>query len=426
MTTPDIKNGNGMAELAERTARELNIVSPAMKVLIESGTLIPWREITLETAPFLRYNLEYQYPDTDTFLSDRSDRDVLAGLRRRFIEALKTETDQGKDKDGSNESPDDQDLDITAGILKRSAIIPLLTAPEEQSLARTMYRSRVIKSEDSKIALAQFFSGEVVDPEPVIANRHDITVDLIEVIHEDAKDAQEVFVEANQRLVIKKARSFIGRGVELPDLISGGNLGLLRGLEKFEYWRGNKFSTYGNYWIRQNIDRIVADQGSSIRTPVHMQELMAKLGRVKREAEQELGRDVTYAEAARIAGVDEEKVMTVLRAHNVDSLSSPVSDDDDRCLEEIVGDDSGKTVSDEASYGFLRDALDLVLGRLIPEDRKAIEMRFGLNGGDEKTLEDVGKALGVTKERARQREKKALRALRQPRIKRALQDYAEI
>jgi RNA polymerase primary sigma factor len=290
--------------------------------------------------------------------------------------------------------------------LKEIGRVPLLTAEEEVSLAKRMEKGR-----DSRRKLAQ----GVEDWEE--------RERLLWLVR-DGQAAQEHLIKANSRLVVSVAKKYVGRGVPFLDLIQEGNIGLIRAVKKFDYRRGYKFSTYATWWIRQAVTRAIADQGRTIRVPVHMYEQINRLTRTSRQLVQELGRDPTTEEIAEELGVSPRKVEHIMRVSQRPlSLEMPVGEEEDSYLGDFIEDEDAAAPNEAAGQQILREVIDEIFQSLTPREVRILQLRFGLVDGYCYTLEEVGKKFGVTRERIRQIEAQALSRLRHPSRSRKLRDY---
>jgi len=299
------------------------------------------------------------------------------------------------------------DTDDTIGLyLKEVGRVPLLTAVEEVELAQRIERGRLAREELARGNITQRRRQE------------------LQILIEDGWAAREHLITANSRLVISVAKKYMGRGVPFLDLIQEGNIGLIRAAKKFDYRRGHKFSTYATWWIRQAVTRAIADQGRTIRVPVHMGDQINKLLRVQHQLTQRLGRDPSVEELAVALEVTPQKVENMIQvARRPLSLETPTDDEEDSVLGDFIQDDEFPAPDDTATYNLLREHLDSVLDGLPPREVRILQLRYGLLDGQAYTLEEVGRKMGVTRERVRQIEAQALSRLRHPAIRRKLREY---
>jgi RNA polymerase primary sigma factor len=299
--------------------------------------------------------------------------------------------------------------DDTVGLyLKEMARVPLLNLEEEVSLAK-----RIERGNHAELELAK------LNGRPSAKERAEL-----QGFVQDARAARDHLIKANTRLVVSIAKRYMGRGVPFLDLIQEGNLGLMKAVEKFDYHRGYRFSTYATWWIRQTITRAIADQGRTIRVPVHMSDRIRRLYKVARQLEQDLGRKATPEEIARVLDLDARKVQWMMRVSwRPLSLESPVGEEEDTELGSFVEDEATPTPTESAHENLLREKIEEVLATLSPREARILRLRFGLHNGRPYTLEEVGQKFGLTRERIRQIEGKALRRLRHPRRSRQLRDY---
>ena len=304
--------------------------------------------------------------------------------------------------------------------LKEIGKVPLLSAEEEIELAKNMEAGAVAKE---KIAILK--SREENATEEELAEIKEEIKNLQKDL--DAGDeAKKRLAEANLRLVVSIAKRYVGRGMLFLDLIQEGNLGLIKAVEKFDYRKGYKFSTYATWWIRQAITRAIADQARTIRIPVHMVETINKLIRVSRQLLQELGREPSPEEIAAEMNMPVERVREILKiSQEPVSLETPIGEEEDSHLGDFIQDDNVPVPADAAAFTLLKEQLVEVLGTLTEREQKVLRLRFGLDDGRARTLEEVGKEFNVTRERIRQIEAKALRKLRHPSRSRKLKDYLD-
>jgi len=333
-----------------------------------------------------------------------------------------------EDRLGDNELPradeddgeidDDEAFDLsgvssddTVGLyLKEMARVPLLSNDEEIDLARRLEMGNAAREELMRL-------GGDLSPE-IIAELNDLI--------EDGKLARDHLIKANTRLVVSIAKKYMGRGVHFLDLIQEGNLGLMKAVEKFDYTRGFRFSTYATWWIRKTITRAIADQGRTIRVPVHMSDRIRRLYKTQRQLEQELGRKPTPEEIATAMDLEPRKVQWMLKVSwRPMSLERPVGEEEDSELGSFIEDLTTPTPTQSAYQNLLHEKVEEVLGTLTAREARILRLRFGLQNGRSYTLEEVGQKFGLTRERIRQIEGRALRRLRHPRRSRQLRDFTQ-
>ena len=312
-----------------------------------------------------------------------------------------------------------EDLSVPEGIniddhvkmyLKEIGKVNLLTPEEELSLAKRMADGETAKEQLEEI-------GEEIDED---------TKKQIDLLIADGEKAKKSLAEANLRLVVSIAKRYVGRGMLFLDLIQEGNLGLIKAVDKFDYTKGYKFSTYATWWIRQAITRAIADQARTIRIPVHMVETINKLVRVSRQLVQELGREPTPEELAKELNMPVDKVREISKiSQEPGSLETPIGEEEDSHLGDFIPDEDAPAPSEAASFVLLKEQLGAVLETLSEREAKVLRLRFGLDDGRARTLEEVGKEFDVTRERIRQIEAKALRKLRHPSRSKKLKDFLD-
>ena len=328
--------------------------------------------------------------------------------------------------------------------LKEIGKVPLLTAQEEVAIAKRMENGDIAQKmldtlfkdvEDgdtsrvtSREELEHFLRSdeqraEMDEKLPILVGRN--KGELKEVVA-DGEEARKKLAEANLRLVVSIAKRYVGRGMLFLDLIQEGNLGLIKAVEKFDFRKGFKFSTYATWWIRQAITRAIADQARTIRIPVHMVETINKLVRISRQLLQELGREPSPEEIADRMGIPVERVREIIKiSQEPVSLETPIGEEEDSHLGDFIQDDNVPVPAEAAAYTLLKEQLQEVLGTLTEREQKVLRLRFGLDDGRARTLEEVGREFNVTRERIRQIEAKALRKLRHPSRSRKLKDYLD-
>jgi len=298
--------------------------------------------------------------------------------------------------------------DVVGLYLKEAGRVPLLTADEEVALAKRMEAGQFAAEQLEEL-------GDSLPTEDRLA---------LEAIIADGEAAQEYLVRANSRLVISVAKKYIGRGVHFLDLIQEGNIGLIRAARKFEYQRGHKFSTYATWWIRQAVSRAVADQGRTIRVPVHMGDQINRLRRISTQLTQELGREPTNEELAEAMETTPDKISNLIEiSRRPISLETPIEEDADSEFGDFIEDKNSPQPAEVVTQNLLREHLQQALSRLPEREAHILELRYGLLDGETHTLEEVGRQIGVTRERVRQLEAQALNRLRHSSAHQLLQDY---
>ena len=359
---------------------------------------------------------------------------VIDYLEQNGIDVLKISNDDDVDDDIILDEEDEVevekiDLSVPEGVsvedpvrmyLKEIGKVPLLSADEEIELAQNM--------EDGAVAIEKInvLKGRLdgASEEEKAEIREEIKTLQRDV--DKGADAKKRLAEANLRLVVSIAKRYVGRGMLFLDLIQEGNLGLIKAVEKFDYRKGYKFSTYATWWIRQAITRAIADQARTIRIPVHMVETINKLIRVSRQLLQELGREPSPEEIAEEMDIPVERVREILKiSQEPVSLETPIGEEEDSHLGDFIQDENVPVPADAAAFTLLKEQLDEVLGTLTEREQKVLRLRFGLDDSRARTLEEVGKEFNVTRERIRQIEAKALRKLRHPSRSRKLKDYLD-
>lgn len=355
-------------------------------------------------------------------LHEDGEEDLLDGIPEEELKAtmdiqLPKVTRKSK-RSGTRKRSSEANVTLLTGdpvrmYLKEIGKVPLLTAAEEVDLA--------MKIEAGVAASEELDKAEEEGVE--LERREKRRLGRIEQVGLDAK---QQLIEANLRLVVSIAKRYVGRGMLFLDLIQEGNLGLIRAVEKFDYTKGYKFSTYATWWIRQAITRAIADQARTIRIPVHMVETINKLVRVQRQLLQEKGREPTPEEIGEVMGLPPERVREIQKiSQEPVSLETPIGEEEDSQLGDFIEDDAAVVPPDAASFSMLQEQLQKVLDGLAERERKVISLRFGLEDGHPRTLEEVGREFGVTRERIRQIESKTLAKLRHPSRSSKLKDYLE-
>lgn len=392
----------------------------------------------LELGKKKRNILEYQEISDffrDMNLDEEKMEKVLDFLEANKVDVLRISDGDDEDDDIILDDEDEVevekiDLSVPEGVsvedpvrmyLKEIGKVPLLSADEEIELAQKMEAGSVAVEKIPLLKERLAETGDEQEKEEIQAEIKALQLDV-----DRGSDAKKRLAEANLRLVVSIAKRYVGRGMLFLDLIQEGNLGLIKAVEKFDYRKGYKFSTYATWWIRQAITRAIADQARTIRIPVHMVETINKLIRVSRQLLQELGREPTPEEIAEEMKMPVERVREILKiSQEPVSLETPIGEEEDSHLGDFIKDDNVPVPADAAAFTLLKEQLEEVLGTLTEREQKVLMLRFGLEDGRARTLEEVGKEFNVTRERIRQIEAKALRKLRHPSRSRKLKDYLE-
>ena len=394
------------------------------KAPIESEEMLDDDALDVEPDVSATDTLEDDKLETPLSEDGEEDEDLLAGIPEEELKAVsevqlpKVGAKSGRVRSSVRKRNADASVTMLTGdpvrmYLKEIGKVPLLNAAEEIDLA--------MKIEAGVAASEELDKAE--DEGIELERREKRRLGRIEQVGLDAK---QQLIEANLRLVVSIAKRYVGRGMLFLDLIQEGNLGLIRAVEKFDYTKGFKFSTYATWWIRQAITRAIADQARTIRIPVHMVETINKLVRIQRQLLQELGREPTPEEIGKEMGLPAERVREIQKiSQEPVSLETPIGEEEDSQLGDFIEDDAAVVPPDAASFSMLQEQLSKVLDGLAERERKVIALRFGLEDGHPRTLEEVGREFGVTRERIRQIESKTLAKLRHPSRSSKLKDYLE-
>lgn len=414
-----------MAQAPKNQAAEHD-ADQAAKAPIDTQEILDDDEVEVEPGP----EPDVSASDTDSLdddkleghLSEDEDGDLLEGIPEDELKAtvdiqLPKISAKGKARAARKRAADAGVTMLTGDpvrmYLKEIGKVPLLTAAEEIDLAMKI-----------EAGIAASDELEKAEDEGVELDRRERR--RLGRIEQVGLDAKQQLIEANLRLVVSIAKRYVGRGMLFLDLIQEGNLGLIRAVEKFDYTKGFKFSTYATWWIRQAITRAIADQARTIRIPVHMVETINKLVRIQRQLLQELGREPSPEEIGKEMGLPAERVREIQKiSQEPVSLETPIGEEEDSQLGDFIEDDAAVVPPDAASFSMLQEQLSKVLDGLAERERKVISLRFGLEDGHPRTLEEVGREFGVTRERIRQIESKTLAKLRHPSRSSKLKDYLE-
>ncbi|MCM1283908.1 MAG: RNA polymerase sigma factor RpoD [Roseburia sp.] len=426
-----------MAKKKEEMAEVVETVEQAAEAEDMKARFQEKMKELLELGKKKRNIMEYQEISDffrDMNLDAEKMEEVLDILEKNNVDVLKISDDDDDDDDILLETEEDVeieaiDLSVPDGVsvedpvrmyLKEIGKVPLLSAEEEIELAKKMEAGNVA-SEKIQLLKRRMEAADEAEKAEIQEEIKTLQKDL-----EAGSEGKKRLGEANLRLVVSIAKRYVGRGMLFLDLIQEGNLGLIKAVEKFDYRKGYKFSTYATWWIRQAITRAIADQARTIRIPVHMVETINKLIRVSRQLLQELGREPTPEEIAEEMNMPVERVREILKiSQEPVSLETPIGEEEDSHLGDFIKDDNVPIPADAAAFTLLREQLEEVLSTLTEREQKVLTLRFGLEDGRARTLEEVGKEFNVTRERIRQIEAKALRKLRHPSRSRKLKDYLE-
>ena len=423
---PDISDDGDIEEdegvMDEATKEKFNEKLKGILKVAKKKKILDYNEVT---SYFADLNLPDDQFDTVLEQLDKSGVDVVRMSDEEIEddeEIILTEKDEVDVENIDLSVPEGVSIeDPVRMYLKEIGKVPLLSADEEIELAKKM-----VESDELKPMLEEWESAlETTKKKKEIADLEKKIKEAKEVIA-DGDDARKKLAEANLRLVVSIAKRYVGRGMLFLDLIQEGNLGLIKAVEKFDYTKGYKFSTYATWWIRQAITRAIADQARTIRIPVHMVETINKLIRVSRQLLQELGREPLPEEIAVEMDLPVDRVREILKiSQEPVSLETPIGEEEDSHLGDFIQDDNVPVPADAAAFTLLKEQLVEVLDTLTEREQKVLRLRFGLDDGRARTLEEVGGEFGVTRERIRQIEAKALRKLRHPSRSRKLKDYLD-